>query len=462
MIEIDGRVELEKDDIAHAYITLQEQTKIYNENKEYVKGKNPKTLRQKRRKDPDNRIPVPLAKSAVTDMAGYAGSDIRMTYEGINEVDEGKLDEYKMLMREFEDHNDDDIITSRLYKESLSHIETYLIMWTSDDLALDSGMVTPEYTVVGMDQVVIIWDDKLKPEKIAGCYFVQHESNGEKEIICTVYYPGYSEKWTGNGSDWKKVDEINEYPFTKVPIVVFQMSLDGGPLFQAEKPLIDSHDSVLSKGQNEVDRYNALVLLLPELADPEFVKKLEEHKVIDNLGSSERWPEYLEKNLSGVTDYVNRHMDRLERLFHKTIKVVDFNQITAQGGDESGVARAFKLLGMEFLASEIEKVFIKGFYERQQLLNDIIAASTMSLPLEDFTMRVDMKRNLPIDELSKVNIATALKGLGVSNETILKILPNTLIPEPEKEAELMRKADDRRTENFQNMLNGNNDADSIS
>lgn len=454
----DKQYRLTADDVQKAHTKLLEQTPIYLENKEYVKGKNPEILRKQRQKDPDNRIPVPLAKSAVVDMTGYAGSKISVTYDSVQSDEADGLDDYRGIMREFQDYNDDDIITTRLYREAISHTETYLIMWVSDKLALPSGMMTPEYMTAGTDKVVPIWDNELKPNLLAACYF----SKKDNTIDCDVYYPLIAEHWRSDGGGaWRRIKELDKvYPYKRVPVIPFKMSIDGGPMFQAEKPLIDKHDSVISKSQNEIDRYNALMMLFPYKITPEFVQKMNEMHGLDNLDQydADKWPRYLEKNLSQVNEYTNAHIDRLERLFHKTIKVVDFNQITAQGGDESGTARAFKLLGMEFLASDIEKVFIKGLYERAELFNDVIRASTIGIDPDLYTPVVTARRNLPIDEMAKIQIAQGLKALGISDETILKMLPDTIIPDPEKELVSMEEAAQRRQAEFANMLNGQEEA----
>lgn len=453
---------LTADDITEAQTRLHTQQQVYEENELYVKGYNPTILKKARKKDPDNRINVPLAKAAVTDMTGYSGSDIQTHYISINDKDDKSTDlmEYRKLLTEFERHNEDDVITTELYKSAISQVETYLLMWVSNDLDLGNGVLTPEYAVVNMDKMVLIWDNNLKPNIVAACYFVKDSND---DMNCQVYYPLASEAWTNKGGKWERVPSRDtQYPYKKVPVIRFRMGKEGNaPIFQAEKTLIDKHDEVVSKNQNEIDRFNALILKFPGKVDADFMKKFEELKALDDLDQFEKEPSYLEKDLNGVTEYSNKHLDRLERLFHKCIHVVDFNNIAADGGDESGAARAFRLLGMEFLASEIEKVFKKGFYERTAFFNDIIDISTLNIPYQDYTTAVEMKRNLPIDELNKTQIAIALKGLGVRDETILRILPNTLIQDVEKEVAAMEEAETKRQEELERSLqeNTNNEED---
>jgi len=437
---------LKANQINEAHSQLQSQARIYQENDEYVKGYNPTILKAQRKKDPDNRLPIPLAKSAVEDMTGYAGSDIVITYEPVEQdTDEKKTEEYQSYMNKVQTYNKDFLITTELYKKALSHREAYLLFWVSEELDLPNATLTPEYAVIGMDEMVVLWDNHIKKKPTAAIRFV----TDDKKTTATVYYPGYSEKWEkgGKDSEWKNIETEN-YPYKSVPIAVFKISSAGGPLFQAEKPMIDKHDSVMSKSQNEMDRFNALLALFPDRVTPEFVQKMEELKVIDELGTYEKWPMYLEKNLQGVTEYTNNHLDRLERLFHKTIKVVDFNNIAVTGGDESGTARAFKLLGMEFNATQIEKYFNMGFEMRTALLNDVLNAGTANIKTDEYRTVVTSKRNLPVDSLVKLQIAQGLLGLGVRKETILKVLPHTIIEDPAAEIEAMEAAEKEQSVKF--------------
>jgi len=81
-------------------------------------------------------------------------------------------------------------------------------------------------------------------------------------------------------------------------------------------------------------------------------------------------------------------------------------------------------------------------------------ASVIGINVELYKMVIRFKRNLPIDELSKVQIAQGLKMLGVSDETVLKILPKSIINDPEAEAEKMKEVEAEQSTRFNDMLNG--------
>lgn len=444
---------------------LQAQQPKYKENEAYTRGKNPELFRKKKTKDPDNRIPIPLAKIAVDDMTGYAGRDIAVTYANVEAKDDDKTktDDYQEIMRTFQEYNEDNLLLSDAFKEMLKHERTYLLFWTSDELTLSNGMLTPEYSIVGLDRMVVIWDGALKPKmKIAALFGTEEDNPENQEVI--LYLPLMAERWTKkkNATEWMQDTEyINNYPYTSVPAVEIKMSREGGPLFEAEKPMIDANDRGISKSMNEMDRFNALIALFPGKVDAEFVKLLEEKKIIDQLGQydSDKWPQYMEKNLEAVNEFYNKLLDRLERLFHKSVKVVDFSSTEFSSGDDSGAARAFKVLAMEFKASEIEIYFKKAMNRRTELFNDVINASTSSIKTEDYKTVTIMKRNLPVNDLQKAQIAQILKGLQVSDLTILKIFGKDFVPDPEAEVKAMQdqKALDAKT--TIDLLNSGNDTE---
>ena len=444
-------------DIEKAYSKLIARTRKYNENEAYVCGKNPEIYKEDKGKSPDNRIPVPLGKVTVDDMTGYAGRSISVQYRRVDAGDNNKTseDEYNNLYTVIQDFNEDDLLLSEEYREVLSQEESYMLLWVSDSLGLDNGMLTPEYQILSMNQGIPFYDTSLKPELTSFIRF--YDSGDDKYSV--VYYPGnFETKKTGYCEGWTKKKDSDEwirnpeddatYPYMSVPLVVFRMSRKGGPIFEAEKPLIDAHDRAISKTQNELDRFNALLALFPGKVTPELAKKIEELKILDELDQYETKPEYLVKDLSSVETFYNNQIDRLERLYHKCVKVVDMTTAEFAAGDESGVARAFKLLGMEFKAAEIEIYFKKALYKRKELFDDVLRQSTLGLVPEDYTAVVTMKRNLPIDEKAKAELAVMLLGLGVTMETILKILPETVIEDVQDE---LRRIEEEKKERMANM-----------
>ncbi len=439
-------ITITEQDIKDKYMLIQKKRCKWRENGAYVKGKNPEIFKEPKGKDPDNRLAIPFAKMAIEDMTGYAArpGDIVITFDNTKTDDsDDKEDRYNDIWRSWSSDNDDDLEISELYQNVQGYGKSYEIWWTEESELDDGVSIKAQWKRVWGGDVYIQYSEDLKPVKEVAFYY--RDFTEESRKVCDVYFPLRSERWeqTENTRGWQRVtDQDTDYPYTDVPVLEFVGNMDKSPLFEAEKGIIKQLDKLMSGSANEMDKFGALIMLLPEEVRKDFVDKLREMKVIDGLGDAPNWPQYLEKNLGGVEPYTNNYADRLERFFRASIKVVDFSSEKFGESDSSGVAKAYKLLGMEFKAAMIEVYFNQGLKDRKQLIDDILnVSSTESFPTQDYKMIITSKRHLPVDEKAKAEIVAILKGI-ISDEAIIKFLPKSIIEDAEKEVEKMEKESD--------------------
>jgi len=305
--------------------------RYWKQNQAYFYGRNPWLESREPRREPDNRIAIPFAKMAVEDMTGYAGMQGYRTVEIDNIRTDGPdiSDAYVQAVREVENTNDAYRLLSELYQEALVQGYAYEVFWFADSQV--------EFARVPSSDIEIVTDGKLKPTTLAAYRFYDRDAAGQ---------PAKAMMWDSErvvalqrqGSAWSVVQE-NPHPYGQVPINEYCINAAKLPLFEAEKGLIDAQDKLLSSSVNEVDRFNAVMALFPFQVDKAFVDKLRQMNVIDDLGEYERWPEYLSKDLSAIETFYTDLANRLERLFHKSIKVPDFSDENFVG-NASGVALA--------------------------------------------------------------------------------------------------------------------------
>ena len=101
---------MDSSDIKKIKESLEKKQDCYKSNFAYANGKNPTILTAEQKKDPDNRIPIPLAKTAVTDMSGYAGRAGDTTVKILDDgVSESERIEYEKLILEIAGHNKTDL-----------------------------------------------------------------------------------------------------------------------------------------------------------------------------------------------------------------------------------------------------------------------------------------------------------------------------------------------------------------
>jgi SPP1 family phage portal protein len=417
----------------------------YKSNFAYAHGKNPKILTDPVKKDPDNRIPIPLAKMAVTDLSGYAGRAGDTTVKILDDgVTTEQKTEYEKLSLSIFEHNKTDLETAELYEESLTQGVAYELFWTSDDIT-ELKTVTPEYKIVSALEIVPIFTSSLKPEL---SHAIRYWKTGETdhadvyEPLFVTHYIRVKESEEYKIDVDKGIEGTTEYPYKTVPLAIYPINRHTFSLFDAEKPIIDAHDDLISKSTNEIDRFNAMKLLMPGLVTKEMADKISSMGIFQNLGDDKKsWPEYLEKNLGGIETFYNALADRLERLFHKSIKIPDMTAESFAGGAQSGVAIAYKLIGMEFKASQIDTYFDQGINKRIELINDILESSYSYVA--DIKIKITHKRNLPIDEAAKVELALKLKG-NISDEAYLRLFPKNIIPNVKEELDRLEEAPDKQ------------------
>jgi len=408
------------------------------ENAAYVLGKNPTLYRKKPQKDPDWRVSIPLAKSTVEDLTGYAAKTGHIVVSYRQELAETEAEEalrktYEEVNKKIYVHNEAQLETSELYNQALTQGEAYELFWLSE--GDDQKLFTPEFAMVANEDMVLVYDGSLKPKLSAA---IRYYKQG-LDTYAEAYFPYYSESWIklAGKKKWDR-DPLgdNAYPYSEVPLAVYKINRFSQPLFEAEKEVIDAHDNLISKSVNEIDRFNALVALFPNRVDAEFVKKLEQYRIMDGLGEFEKWPEYLEKSLSKIDAFYQNLANRLERLYHKTSKVPDFSDENF-AGRSSGISLAYKLLGLEFKAAQVDSYFNKGLRTRQNLIDDVLNSSEQ-VQYPKYAMDISNKRNLPVDTSSAVEIATKLLGV-VSKETLLRILPEEIVNDVDVELERIDK-----------------------
>ena len=398
--------------------------RYYRENKAYFEGRNPWLESREPRREPDNRIVVPLAKAAVEDMAGYAGMAGYRTVEIVNkftDVDETQdIDAYVDRVREIEADNDAERVTSELYLEALVQGCAYEVFWFEPEAGV-------QFAKVPGHEIEVIYDGTLKNRVIGAVRY--HGYDGYD--LATVYEAEMSTTYKRKGDDWALYEQ-KLHPYKRVPVNVYKIGPGNKPLFEAEKGIIDALDKLISSSVNEVDRFNAVMALFPFKVDKEFVDKLRQMNVIDDLADFERWPEYLEKDLGKIAGFYPELADRMERLYHKSIKVPDFSDENFVG-NSSGVAIAYKLLGLEFKASMIDTYFDMGIRGRYELIEQgITETAARDYQVEQYEIRIQNQRNLPVDDQAKIMAAQSLLGI-VSRETVLRMLPNSIVEDVEKE-----------------------------
>lgn len=400
---------------------LTAKTQRLSEQVAYAKGRNPVIFSEYPKADPDIRIPVPFAKKAISLYSGYMAKPGNVIYQG---------DFFDDYLKPIYFANDEELISAQEFETALTHGAVYELHWTSD--MGGNKMFYP----VPIDQGLPIYSDDLKPELIG---FIWYRKNDGGELA-NYYDDSIVQEWvkTKDDKEWKLETEYR-HGYGQVPVNVGKIAYDGSNLFDHVLPLIDLYDQLASgEVANEAARYNNALLLLADridnvTTDPDTgktaVDRLKELRLLDGMGDPvSNKASYLIKDIPVA--FIQYAMETIERLIYETLPI--FNPNDDSFASASGVAQKYKLLAFEYKASQIEIYWSKFLQNRIQLLAGIKAG--LGEGEDENAVQITFNRNLPSNLAELAQVAATLKGI-LSDETILRLFPASVIPDVEEELE---------------------------
>lgn len=215
-----------------------------------------------------------------------------------------------------------------------------------------------------------------------------------------------------------------------ITLAEFKNNNDMQADFETVEDLIDGYDRVVSSSQDEVEQFRwAYMFIFGSRLDQEEAEKLYQKQTgILNVKDAGGKAEFVTKDMP--TDFFNSYLKLLSDNIYKFSKSIDVNDPAFAGGSESGEARKWKLIALEFKANTTEAFFKKGM---NNLLLAIVAYFNIiggcdKLERNHITMK--FTRTLPVDLGYLAGVITQLREV-MSDERVLSMLPD--IDDPKEE-----------------------------
>lgn len=237
-------------------------------------------------------------------------------------------------------------------------------------------------------------------------------------------------------SNMKLVSERAHY-FGDVPFIEYRNNDERQGDFEQLIPLIDAYNLLQSDRVNDKEQFVDAFLFLSGIEiDGEQARKLREERILMGYDGSKA--EYLSKVMSESD--VEVLCEGIKKDIHRFSMTPDLSD-ESFGGNLSGVAIKYKLLGFEQRAGNKERSFAAGLRRRFRLYNNLLALKGGMDYVPIHKVDVVFTRNLPVNELEVSEMINNLKGV-VSSETLLSRL--SFVDDPKEEAELAKR---ERSEN---------------
>ena len=352
---------------------------------------------------PNNKVVHPFAQYITDTLVGY------FVGEPVSYTSNEDISMLKMIF-EYNDEQDENVTIA---KNCSIYGKAYELIYIDED-----GNV--RFVALDPREVIPVYGTSLDNELIGAIRFYMNRNLvfGVDEMIVEVYTDKEIIRYKTSDAvaDLHLLDR-KQHGFNDVPIVEYRNNDDCYGDYEGVMSLIDAYDTLVSDDLNDFEYFvDAYLALYGYTAEPEDIAKMKQQRVL--LMDNDSKAEWLVKK--GDSQGVETTKERLERDIHKFSKTPNINDKNF-GGNTSGVAMKYKLLGTENIASIKERKFKKGLQRRLELISGIL--SVLSRPSFDW-MGVDITftRNIPINEDDVASMVKNLNGI-VSKKTLVSQLP---------------------------------------
>lgn len=396
---------------------------------------------------PDARVSHSFAEFISSFLTSFiAGKPITYVVEG-NEEEES--DDLMLAIEEFNHDNDIDLHNYTVFSDSSIYGEGNELMYRT----VEGGKDIDKVTVLPRMNSFIIYDMTLENNEIAGVYFIAHKVGDEVNNYVTVY----SDTTVMQSEPYKKGDTkiyfkpAELHPYGEVPMTSFMNNRFRIGDYERVIPLIDAYDSAVSDTTNYMGDLTDAVLAISghlnaNLTD-EQVNMLRKARILllghtTNPTNNSFIPadaKYLYKQYD--VQGVEAHKSRIENDIHKLSYTPNFNDENF-GGNLSGEALSYKLVGLNQARAAKENYYSKGLAKRYRMLANAKSISADKLK----QLKFKFHENLPKAVLEELK-AYATAGGTMSTETMLSLL--SFIQSPAEEMERMEKEEIEEIERFE-------------
>ncbi|HFU6610042.1 TPA: phage portal protein [Bacillus paranthracis] len=288
--------------------------------------------------------------------------------------------------------------------------------------------------------VIVIDDGKVKESLTDAIYFSENlNANNnvdvrmfvyDKEQMVEYYFEAKMEWFKTSESGFNSADieipykVVNEETHNitdeegnpKLPIIKFKNNKFELGDYEPHLSLIDAYNDLVSGNMEDLSDFTDAFLKLVNMneTDMDDIKRLKEEKVLmlDENGDAD----WLIKQVN--PEFVNSMKDRLEADIHKYTFVPNMNDANF-GGNLSGVAIKYKLLALEQVRGQKERMFNKALTDQLAIIKgylDRTKPSGKSFELKD--VKLQFTPNLPPNFLEEADLVTKLRTAGLPDEYV--------------------------------------------
>lgn len=283
----------------------------------------------------------------------------------------------------------------------------------------------------------VVYDDTVEQKPLLGVYYFRVRDSITRQDKGFSVYAADSGRVRQFMTDtgYSVIGDVSEVPhvFGGVPIIeIYNNSRCTGD-FEPVLSLIDAYNILQSDRLNDKQQFvEAILLLKGTVLGDDNAETSKAYRAIRENG-------LLEIDADSSAEWLVRQFDEQSvEVLRKSVEqdIHKFSSVPCMsdecfGGNASGVAMRYKLLGFEQLTKIKERYFREGIKERLRLLCNYCGITKLG-SIDPAEISIQFTRALPVNELEKAQMASELRDM-VPLKTLLGQIP--FIDDPEKAAE---------------------------
>lgn len=365
---------------------------------------------------PCNRVVTNFCKNITDSYCGYLASAGCISYQSEDDIDD------IMEILRYNDYQDEDS----------DFLLNALIYGTAAELMYIDEEAKTRFRLINSEQCFGVYDDSLSNDLL---YFVRwykaNEWDDSDKYLVDVYSNydiKHFEMYGLNGN----VTFLSEEPhyFNQCPANILNLPNEKS-IFDCVLSKQDSYNTVFNASLDEMQEFVDAYLILNGVdADSDDIAQMKEDRVL--VLPQDASAQWLIK--TDNTTGVDARLKRIQEDIYRIASCPDFSSESFTGGVSSGVAIRYKLCGMENRAAKIASIMKKALQRRIEIICGIASLSIGEEIFRD--IRIDMKRNVPVDNNEVFAIVNNLKGT-VSDVTLLSQIP--FVEDVNAEVELVKE-----------------------
>lgn len=312
---------------------------------------------------------------------------------------------------------------------------------------------------ISAENTFMVKDDSIEENELFGVYYFprKNDADGTYHYIATIATKNYKYELDILDKDGRQETEEQPIPhfLGDIPIVEYQNNKLAIGDFELQIPLIDAYNALMSDRVTDKEQFIDAILAI-------YGTLLADEKIVDEDGNEVDGTEAAMEKLKGQkvlelpdgtkAEYLIRTFDESGvEILKKAIEqdIHKFSHIPCMtdesfGGNVSGVAMEFKLLGMENITKIKTRYYKKGLRKRLRIFCSFL--SKKGIDIDPAGITPTFTRAMPKNLLEISQIVANLWGK-VGKKTLLSQIP--FVDDPDEELKTVEKEEKEALEQQQ-------------